>query len=168
MVVTGSREQAVRYKQEFDKYIAEKGYSDIKTLVAFSGSVELDTGDEYTEVAMNNGIRESQLPKEFDKDLYQVLIVAEKYQTGFDQPLLHTMYVDKRLDGVQAVQTLSRLNRTRAGKEDTFILDFVNETEEIGRHSSHTTRSGDRPAGRAAPALCDPGEPGRGADLLVE
>jgi type I restriction enzyme R subunit len=71
------------------------------------------------------------LPKEFDKDLYQVLIVAEKYQTGFDQPLLHTMYVDKRLDGVQAVQTLSRLNRTHAGKEDTFILDFVNEAEDI-------------------------------------
>jgi type I restriction enzyme R subunit len=80
---------------------------------------------------MNRGIRESQLPKEFEKDLYQVLIVAEKYQTGFDQPLLHTMYVDKRLDGVQAVQTLSRLNRTQAGKEDTFILDFVNEAEDI-------------------------------------
>jgi type I restriction enzyme R subunit len=131
MVVTGSREHAVRYKQEFDKYIAEKGYADIKTLVAFSGTVELDTGDEYTEVAMNNGLRESQLPKEFAKNSYQVLIVAEKYQTGFDQPMLHTMYVDKRLDGVQAVQTLSRLNRTHAGKEDTFILDFVNEAEDI-------------------------------------
>jgi type I restriction enzyme, R subunit len=131
MVVTGSREHAVRYKQEFDKYLAEKGYDDIKALVAFSGTVALDTGDEYTEVGMNNGLRESQLPKEFAKDLYQVLIVAEKYQTGFDQPLLHTMYVDKRLDGVQAVQTLSRLNRTQAGKEDTFILDFVNEAEDI-------------------------------------
>ena len=131
MVVTGSREHAVRYKQEFDKYLAEKGYDDIKALVAFSGTVALDTGDEYTEVGMNNGLRESQLPKEFTKDLYQVLIVAEKYQTGFDQPLLHTMYVDKRLDGVQAVQTLSRLNRTQAGKEDTFILDFVNEAEDI-------------------------------------
>lgn len=131
MVVTGSREHAVRYKQEFDKYIAEKGYSDIKTLVAFSGAVTLDTGNEYTEVAMNNGIREKQLPAEFNKDLYQVLIVADKYQTGFDQPLLHTMYVDKRLDGVQAVQTLSRLNRTHPGKEDTFVLDFVNEAEDI-------------------------------------
>lgn len=131
MVVTGSREHAVRYKQEFDKYLAEKGYDDIKALVAFSGTVALDAGDEYTEVGMNNGLRESQLPKEFTKDLYQVLIVAEKYQTGFDQPLLHTMYVDKRLDGVQAVQTLSRLNRTQAGKEDTFILDFVNEAEDI-------------------------------------
>lgn len=131
MVVTGSREHAVRYKQEFDKYIAEKGYSDIKTLVAFSGTVTLDTGNEYTEVAMNNGIREKQMPAEFNKDLYQVLIVADKYQTGFDQPLLHTMYVDKRLDGVQAVQTLSRLNRTHPGKEDTFVLDFVNEAEDI-------------------------------------
>lgn len=131
MVVTGSREHAVRYKQEFDKYLTEKGYDDIKALVAFSGTVALDTGEEYTEVGMNNGLRESQLPKEFGKDLYQVLIVAEKYQTGFDQPLLHTMYVDKRLDGVQAVQTLSRLNRTQSGKEDTFILDFVNEAEDI-------------------------------------
>jgi type I restriction enzyme R subunit len=131
MVVTGSREHAVRYKQEFDKYIAEKGYTGIKTLVAFSGTVALDTGDEYTEVGMNNGIREKQLPEEFGKDTYQVLIVADKYQTGFDQPLLHTMYVDKRLADVQAVQTLSRLNRTAPGKEDTFVLDFVNEAEEI-------------------------------------
>ncbi len=132
MVVTGSREHAVRYKQEFDRYIAEKGYSGIKTLVAFSSTVNLDTGDEYTEVGMNGGkISERQLPKEFAKDLYQVLIVADKYQTGFDQPLLHTMYVDKRLDGVQAVQTLSRLNRMHAGKEDTFVLDFVNEGDDI-------------------------------------
>jgi type I restriction enzyme, R subunit len=131
MVVTGSRAHAVRYKQEFDKYIAEKGYTDIKTLVAFSGTVTLDAGDEYTEVGMNGGIREKQLPEEFAKDTYQALIVAEKYQTGFDQPLLHTMYVDKRLDGVQAVQTLSRLNRTHAGKENTFVLDFVNEADEI-------------------------------------
>jgi type I restriction enzyme R subunit len=131
MVVTGSREHAVRYKQEFDRYIAEKHYSDIKTLVAFSGTVTLDTGEEYTEVGMNGGIRERQLPQEFTKDLYQVLIVADKYQTGFDQPMLHTMYVDKRLDGVQAVQTLSRLNRTHPGKEDTFVLDFVNEAEDI-------------------------------------
>jgi type I restriction enzyme R subunit len=131
MVVTSSREHAVRYKQEFDSYITEKGYSEIKTLVAFSGTVTLDTGEEYSEVGMNNGIKERQLPEEFKKDLYQVLIVADKYQTGFDQPLLHTMYVDKRLDGVQAVQTLSRLNRTHPGKEDTFILDFVNEGEDI-------------------------------------
>ena len=80
---------------------------------------------------MNQGIKEKQLPEKFAGDDYQLLLVAEKYQTGFDQPLLHTMYVDKRLAGVQAVQTLSRLNRTAPGKEDTFVLDFVNEPEEI-------------------------------------
>jgi len=133
MVVTSSRLHAVRYKREFDKYIAEKGYTGIKTLVAFSGTVSDPDipGNEYTEVGMNDGIREKELPERFASDEYQVLLVAEKYQTGFDQPLLHTMYVDKRLSGVQAVQTLSRLNRTHAGKEDTFVLDFVNEPAEI-------------------------------------
>ncbi|MHB0928821.1 MAG: type I restriction enzyme subunit R domain-containing protein [Candidatus Nanopelagicales bacterium] len=133
MVVTSSRLHAVRYKQSFDKYIAEKGYRGIKTLVAFSGTViDPDApGVEYTEVGMNQGIREKELPERFGTDEYQVLLVAEKYQTGFDQPLLHTMYVDKRLAGIQAVQTLSRLNRTHPGKEDTFVLDFVNEPEEI-------------------------------------
>ncbi|MGD0234554.1 MAG: type I restriction endonuclease [Syntrophorhabdales bacterium] len=132
MVVTSSRLHAVRYKQAFDKYIAEKGYKDLKTLVAFSGIViDPDTGKDYTEVGMNLRIKEKELPEKFDSDEYQVLLVAEKYQTGFDQPLLHTMYVDKRLSGIQAVQTLSRLNRTHQGKEDTFILDFVNETQEI-------------------------------------
>jgi type I restriction enzyme R subunit len=133
MVVTGSRLHAVRYKEAFDKYIAKKGYIGIKTLVAFSGTV-IDPdipGKEYTEVGMNRGIKEKELPEKFATDDYQVLLVAEKYQTGFDQPLLHTMYVDKRLAGIQAVQTLSRLNRTHPGKEDTFILDFVNETQEI-------------------------------------
>jgi len=132
MVVTSSRLHAVKYKKAFDKYIAEKGYKGIKTLVAFSGTVtDPDVPDvEYTEVSMNNGIREKELPERFATDGYQVLIVAEKYQTGFDQPLLHTMYVDKRLSGIQAVQTLSRLNRTHPGKEDTFVLDFVNEPEE--------------------------------------
>ena len=80
---------------------------------------------------MHQGIKESELPEKFSTEEYQVLLVAEKYQTGFDQPLLHTMYVDKRLSGIQAVQTLSRLNRTTTGKEDTFVLDFVNEREEI-------------------------------------
>ena len=133
MVVTSSRLHAVRYKQSFDRYIAEKGYRGIKTLVAFSGTViDPDApGVEYTEVGMNQGIREKELPERFAGDEYQVLLVAEKYQTGFDQPLLHTMYVDKRLAGIQAVQTLSRLNRTHPGKEDTFVLDFVNEPEEI-------------------------------------
>jgi len=133
MVVTPSRLHAVRYKQAFDKYIAANGYSDIKTLVAFSGEVDdPDLKDvKYTEVGMNKGIREKELPERFDTDEYCLLIVAEKYQTGFDQPLLHTMYVDKRIAGIQAVQTLSRLNRTHPGKEDTFILDFINEPEEI-------------------------------------
>ena len=134
MVVTGSRLEAVRYKQSFDEYIAEKGYP-IKSLVAFSGIVEDDKlpGKTYTEVQMNNGVREKELPDVFAKPEYQVLLVAEKYQTGFDQPLLHTMYVDKRLAGIQAVQTLSRLNRIHPLKKDTFVLDFVNDPEEIQR-----------------------------------
>ncbi len=132
MVVTSSRLHAVRYKLAFDKYIAAEGYPDIKSLVAFSGTVtDPDTNIDYTEVGMNKGIKESELPEKFNTDEYQVLLVAEKYQTGFDQPLLHTMYGDKRLAGIQAVQTLSRLNRMRPGKEDTFVLDFVNETQEI-------------------------------------
>ncbi len=133
MVVTSSRLHAVRYKQAFDKYIAEKGYQGIKALVAFSGTViDPDAPEvEYTEVGMNQGIREKELPERFGTEEYQVLLVAEKYQTGFDQPLLHTMYVDKRLAGIQAVQTLSRLNRTHPGKENTFVLDFVNQPEEI-------------------------------------
>ena len=132
MVVTGSRLEAVRYKQSFDRYITSKGYP-IKSLVAFSGEVRDDrvAGVSYTEEQMNAGIREKELPEHFATPEYQVLLVAEKYQTGFDQPLLHTMYVDKRLAGIQAVQTLSRLNRTHAHKEDTFVLDFVNDRDEI-------------------------------------
>lgn len=138
MVVTSSRLHAVRYKQSFDKYITEKGYKGIKTLVAFSGTV-IDPdipGVEYTETgmnvdSMNKHIKEKELPERFGTEEYQVLLVAEKYQTGFDQPLLHTMYVDKRLSGIQVVQTLSRLNRKCVGKEETFILDFVNDTNEI-------------------------------------
>lgn len=133
MVVTGSREAAVCYKLAFDEYIAEKGYEGIKSLVAFSGKVILpeQTEKEYSEPGMNGGIKETELPEQFDSDNYQVLLVADKYQTGFDQPLLHTMFVDKVLSGVQAVQTLSRLNRTAKGKEDTFVLDFVNDHEDI-------------------------------------
>lgn len=133
MVVTASRLHAVRYKLAFDQYISEKGYHDIKTLVAFSGTV-MDPDDneiEYTEVKMNGNIKEKELPGHFSTDKYQVLIAAEKFQTGFDQPLLHTLFVDKTLSGIQAVQTLSRLNRTHPGKTDTFVLDFVNKTEEI-------------------------------------
>lgn len=133
MVVTGSRLHAVRYKLAFDQYISEKGYKDLKTLVAFSGTLnDPDFPDkQYTEVGMNNGIKETELPEKFASEQFQILLVAEKYQTGFDQPLLHTMYVDKRLSGIQAVQTLSRLNRTAGGKEDTFVLDFVNERDEM-------------------------------------
>ena len=133
MVVTESRLQAVRYKRAFDAYIQKKGYNDIRTLVAFSGTVhDRDIPDSrFTEVQMNNGIKEKELPEQFDSNEYQVLLVAEKYQTGFDQPYLHTMYVDKRLAGIQAVQTLSRLNRTCTGKTDTFVLDFRNKTDDI-------------------------------------
>lgn len=132
MVVTGSRLEAVRYKQSFDQYIKQKGYS-IKSLVAFSGTVQDDQLAEvsYTEEAMNSGLRAKELPERFASPEFQVLLVAEKYQTGFDQPLLHSMYVDKRLAGIQAVQTLSRLNRIHPLKEDTFVLDFVNDREEI-------------------------------------
>ncbi len=131
MVVTSSRLHAVRYKEEFDKYIASKGYTDVKTLVAFSGKVIYDKYPEgVTEVELN-GFKEKELPKKFASKEYQLLLVADKYQTGFDQPLLHTMYVDKKLSGVKCVQTLSRLNRMCAGKEDTFVLDFTNETEDI-------------------------------------
>ncbi|NGQ92519.1 type I restriction endonuclease subunit R [Rhodobacter sp. HX-7-19] len=132
MVVTGSRLEAVRYKQSFDRYVKEKGYA-IKSLVAFSGVVTDDKLKDvnYTEEGMNLGVREKELPEVFATQEYQVLLVAEKYQTGFDQPLLHTMYVDRRLAGIQAVQTLSRLNRIHPLKEDTFVLDFVNERDEI-------------------------------------
>jgi len=135
MVITGSRLAAVRYKLAFDRYIKDHGYTGIRSLVAFSGTVEDPDkpGSSYTEVSMNGGIAESALPETFERDDYRVLIVAEKYQTGFDQPLLQTMYVVKRLAGVQAVQTLSRLNRVAPGKARTFVLDFANEEDDIYR-----------------------------------
>ena len=136
MVVTASRLHAVRYLFEFRRYIEAHNYNDLDVLVAFSGSLK-DDGQEWTEEKINknkNGetIKESQL-KDYFKNEFDMLIVAEKYQTGFDEPLLHTMFVDKKLSGVKAVQTLSRLNRTMRGKEDTFVLDFANEREEIQR-----------------------------------
>lgn len=133
MVVTGSRLQAVKYKLSFDGYIQKNGYSDIRCLVAFSGEVTDNEAPTvtYTEQQMNGGIKEGELPEKFASDAYQVLLVANKYQTGFDQPLLCAMYVDKRLAGIQAVQTLSRLNRMAKGKETTFVLDFVNERDGI-------------------------------------
>jgi type I restriction enzyme, R subunit len=140
MVVTSSRLHAVRYKLAFDEYLKRQGYSDIRSLVAFSGTVkDPETGLEYTEPGMNadcvtgRPINEMQLPERFGSSDYQVLLVANKYQTGFDQPLLHAMYVDKRLDGVQAVQTLSRLNRKIPGKDEPFVLDFVNPPDDIYR-----------------------------------
>ena len=137
MVVTRSRLHAVRMKQALDHYIERKGYAvgarPLRTLVAFSGSLvdpEAPDAPPWTEAGIN-GFSEGQLPRRFKGDEFQVLVVAEKYQTGFDEPLLHTMYVDKKLAGVAAVQTLSRLNRTHPGKEDTFVLDFANTAEEI-------------------------------------
>lgn len=130
MVVTESRAGAVKYRQAFEDYVTKKGYKDIKALVAFSGKVTVDD-KEYTEAGMN-GIAEKCLPDEFDKDNYQVLIVADKYQTGFDQPKLCAMYILKKLHGVTAVQTLSRLNRICPPYEKkTFILDFANDYKEI-------------------------------------
>lgn len=129
IIVTKSRLHAVKYKLAFDKYLKEKGYHH-KALVAFSGTVR-DGEIDYTESQMNNGVPEKNTAEEFKKDDYKFLIVAEKFQTGFDQPLLSVMYVDKKLGGVSAVQTLSRLNRTTAGKSDVFVLDFVNETDDI-------------------------------------
>ncbi len=133
MVITSSRLAAVRYCQECRRYIEEKGY-DVGVLVAFSGAVQ-DGEQEYTEPRLNvrrdgSNIAESQTKAEFHEN-FHVLIVAEKYQTGFDEPLLHTMIVDKKLRGVKAVQTLSRLNHTCPGKTDTFVLDFVNTREDI-------------------------------------
>lgn len=132
MVVTASRPEAVKYRQALEDYINQKGYKDIQALVAFSGKVKLPNDDtEYTESGMNK-IPENRLRDEFDKDDYQVLLVANKYQTGFDQPKLCAMYIMKKLNGVNAVQTLSRLNRIYPPFEKkTFILDFVNDLEDI-------------------------------------
>ncbi len=131
MVVTSSRLHAVRYKQAIDSYIAKQGYTDVAALVAFSGTV-YDKGLEFTEPKMN-AFPESQTAENFGTPQYQVLVVAEKFQTGFDQPLLHTMFVDKVLTGLNAVQTLSRLNRIHPMKTDTFVLDFRNDAEAIAR-----------------------------------
>ena len=138
MVVTASRLAAVRYYHEIKAYLDANGYDDIEILIAFSGSIKDpdEAGEhEYTESGMNrdragNRVSEAQTKRVF-RDEGNILIVAEKYQTGFDEPLLHTMIVDKRLRDVKAVQTLSRLNRTYPGKEDTYVLDFVNTREEI-------------------------------------
>ncbi|PHS69374.1 MAG: restriction endonuclease subunit R [Methylophaga sp.] len=142
MVVTSSRKEAVRYKLSFDKYIIEKGYQKIHAMVAFSGEVEFNDkdpnsesliGKKFTETNMNPNLKGRDMRKAFNSDDYQVMLVANKFQTGFDQPKLCAMYVDKKLGGVECVQTLSRLNRTFPGKAETgtFILDFFNEPDEI-------------------------------------
>jgi type I restriction enzyme, R subunit len=127
MIVTKSIVDAVRYKQVLDRLL---GGSGMKALVAFTGEKELEDGSKVTEDSMN-GFKGSEIPETFKNLEYRFLIVAEKFQTGFDEPLLHTMYVDKTLSGITAVQTLSRLNRACVGKEDTFVLDFANDPETI-------------------------------------
>lgn len=133
MVVTSSRKAAVRYKLAFDKYVAEKGYENVTALVAFSGEVDdSESGvKNATETSMNPGLKGRDLRNAFATGEYQVLLVANKFQTGFDQPLLVAIYVDKRLSGVAAVQTLSRLNRVAPSKDQTFVLDFANTAEDI-------------------------------------
>ncbi len=134
MVVSPSRAHAVRYLFLVKEYCKKQGYKDIHPLVAFSGTVKFN-GEEYTESRLNSSddlkISEGALPLYFGSDMFNILIVADKYQTGFDEPLLHTMFVDKKLKGVKAVQTLSRLNRCCIGKTDTYILDFANTTDSI-------------------------------------
>jgi type I restriction enzyme R subunit len=138
MIVTSSREHALRYYFGVRDYIESQGYLDLKALVAFSGELTYE-GEKYTEADLND-FSETELPFRFDgfkpdgtpySETYQILIVAEKYQTGFDQPKLCAMYVDRKLAGLQAVQTLSRLNRKKHGKDQTFILDFQNTIEDI-------------------------------------
>ena len=134
MVVTASRAHAVRYYLAIKAYCEQQGYTDVHPLVAFSGKVSYQD-QEYIETQMNSTpdykISEAGLPLFFASDLYNVLVVADKYQTGFDEPLLHTMFVDKKLRDVKAVQTLSRLNRAHPDKVDTYVLDFVNDPEDI-------------------------------------
>ncbi|MFT4929407.1 MAG: type I restriction enzyme R subunit, partial [Phenylobacterium sp.] len=143
MVVTGSRKEAVRYKLEFDKYVYSQGYHHINAMIAFSGEVTFDQNNDpdsialldetYTETSMNPNLNRRKMTKAFDSDDYQVMLVANKFQTGFDQPKLLAMYVDKKLGGVECVQTLSRLNRVYPGKKEcgTFVLDFINEPEVV-------------------------------------
>jgi type I restriction enzyme R subunit len=135
MVVTSSRKSAVRYKLAFDKYVKDNNIADVRALVAFSGEVtDEESGVEKvaeTSPLMNPGLKGRDMRDAFDTDDYNVLIVANKFQTGFSQSLLVAMYVDKKLSGLAAVQTLSRLNRTKPGKDQTFVIDFANGADEI-------------------------------------
>jgi type I restriction enzyme, R subunit len=140
MIVTGSRKEAVRYKLEFDKYIHKKAYSQLSAIVAFSGEVSFSgtdpkcaglLGEKFTESNMNPDLKGRDMRKAFDTNDYHVMIVAKKFQTGFDQPKLCAMYVDKKLGGLECVQTLSRLNRVYPGKQETYVLDFFNEPDDV-------------------------------------
>ncbi len=140
MVVTGSRKEAVRYKLEFDKYVQKKAYSQLNAMIAFSGEVRFSAtdphcegllGEKFTETGMNPGLKGRDMRTAFDSGDYHLMIVAQKFQTGFDQPKLCAMYVDKKLGGLECVQTLSRLNRIYPGKQETYVLDFFNEPEDV-------------------------------------
>jgi type I restriction enzyme, R subunit len=131
MVVCSSRNAAFNYKTEIDEYIEKHNYKKIKTMIAFSGELKDELGNIFTENSLNHTKSDKEFREKFNSREYNILIVAEKYQTGFDQPLLHTMYVDKKLRGIKAVQTLSRLNRPDDGKTDTFVMDFKNNVDEI-------------------------------------
>lgn len=140
MIVTGSRKEAVRYKLEFDKYVQKKTYRQLSAIVAFSGEVcfsaadphcEALIGEKFTETGMNPGLKGRDMREAFDSNDYHVMIVANKFQTGFDQPKLCAMYVDKKLGGLECVQTLSRLNRIFPGKEATYVLDFFNDPADV-------------------------------------
>lgn len=140
MIVTSSRKAAVRYKLQLDKYIHEQGYTDLSAMVAFSGEVVFSgsdpqseglVGETFSEASMNPGLKGRDMREAFDSEDYQVMIVAKKFQTGFDQPKLCAMYVDKKLGGLECVQTLSRLNRVYPGKVETYVLDFFNEPAEV-------------------------------------
>ncbi len=131
MVVSSSRNQARLYKLAIDEYVKSKNYHDVNALVAFTGSLKDEHDNIYTEHSMNNVKTDKETTENFNKKEYNILIVAEKYQTGYDQDKLHTMYVDKKLKGIKIVQSLSRLNRTRKGKTDTLVVDFKNTVDEI-------------------------------------
>lgn len=148
MVVCDSRRAAADYKQLLDRLIIDNYAGKIKTLVAFSGEVEDSHGRKCTEANMNDGgVVDDGIREKFKEDDYKILVVAEKFQTGFDQPLLHTMYVDRMLGGIQCIQTLSRLNRCYPGKEDTMVIDFRNDHEKVQKafqeYYTETTLEGD-------------------------
>src|SRR5690554_5374717 len=156
MLVTSSRKEAVRYKICFDKYISDNGYKNIRAMVAFSGEVEFTekdpnsavlVGEKFTETNMNPNLKGRDMRKAFDSDDYQVMIVANKFQTGFDQPKLCAMYVDKKLGGVECVQTLSRLNRIYPGKAETgtYVLDFLTNRKIFSMPSSLTIKRQNSP-----------------------